>query len=52
MDGGSAIRLSGTIIAALHLPHAAQCAVFLVPTLLRGNAYHGMGYHAGAWEPE
>ena len=29
----------------------------LVPTLLRGNAYHGkkcvgMGSHAGAWEPE
>ena len=24
---------------------------FLVPTLLRGNAYPDMGYHGGPWEP-
>jgi hypothetical protein len=24
---------------------------FLVLMLLRENAYSGMGYHAGAWEP-
>ena len=25
---------------------------FLVPMLLRGNAYSCMGYHGGPWEPE
>ena len=25
---------------------------FLVPMLLRGNAYSRMGYHGGPWEPE